>query len=70
LAFGQTIGDGVATSFNVDHNLGTTDALVGVFRISDGSEVFAEIVRSTVNRVVVTFDFPPATNEYRVVVAV
>lgn len=69
MAFGQTIGDGVSTSFNVDHNLGTTDVLVGVYRISDGSEIFPEIVHSTINRVVVTFDFPPATNEYRVVVA-
>lgn len=66
--FAQSVGDGVATSFNVDHNLGTADVLVQVFRNSDGVSEFTDVARTTVNRVVIDFGLPPALNAYRVVV--
>jgi len=66
--FAASVGDGSATSFNVDHNLNTLDVTVGVFRNSDGVEMIADITRSTVNRVVIVFAVAPSSNQYRVVV--
>lgn len=66
--FAASVGDGAATSFNVDHNLGTLDVQVQIFRNADGVEVIADITRSTTNRVVVAFAAIPTTNQYRVVV--
>lgn len=65
-AFSQTIGDAVAMSFNVDHNLNSKDVVVQVRRLSDDKQVYVDVVASTVNRVVVSFALPPATNAYRV----
>lgn len=66
--FAASVGNGSATSFNVDHNLGTLDVIVAVYRNSDGVEVEADVTRSTTNRVVVAFAVAPSSNQYRVVV--
>lgn len=66
--FAANVGDTAASAFNIDHNLGTLDVHVAVFRNSDGAEVIADVVRSTTNRVIVTFAVAPATDAYRVVV--
>lgn len=64
----QTIGDGVTTSFNINHNLGTTDVVVDVFLIATGESVIADVLRTSVNVVQVSFGSAPAANAYRVVV--
>lgn len=68
-----SIGDGVATTFTVTHNLGTQDLLVGISNASDDyKEVSASALgckKPTVNTI--TFDFGadvPTTNQYRVVI--
>jgi hypothetical protein len=66
--FAASIGDGAATSYNVDHNLGTTDVQVQVFQISDGAQIEPDITRTTTNRVVIAFTTAPTTNQFRVVV--
>lgn len=66
--FGQDIGDTIATAFNIDHNFATLDVIVQVFRKSDGATEFVDVVRSTVNRVIVTFGSAPALNAFRVLV--
>lgn len=63
-----TVGDGSATSFNIDHNFNTTDVDVSVFRVSDGVRVWPDIAMTTVNRVVLTFGTAPTTNQYRYVI--
>ena len=63
------IGDGSATSFNIDHNFNTRDVMVTVFKNSGNyDEVLVEKTRPTVNRVTLTFVTPPALNAYAVVV--
>jgi hypothetical protein len=66
--FAQSVGDGAATSFNIDHNFGTLDVMVQVFRNSDGATVLTDMTRTTTNRVVVAFAAAPTSNQYRVVV--
>ena len=67
--FAQTIGDGSATSFNIDHNLGTYDVLVSVFQNSGSREDrIPDVARPSVNRVTITFAAAPAASAYRVVV--
>jgi hypothetical protein len=66
--FSQTIGDGVSTSFNIDHNFGTKDVFVQVYKISDGKEWSVDVTRSTTNRVVIAFGTAPASSAFRVIV--
>lgn len=69
LKFAQTIGDGSATSFNIDHNFGTRDVTVAVYRNSGSYDtVLADETRPSTNRVTVAFSSAPASNAFRVVV--
>lgn len=63
----QTI-TGASTDFDIDHNFGTRDVIVQVFDNASYDTVTAEVVRSTVNRVKVSFSAAPGIAEYRVVV--
>lgn len=61
----QAIGDGAASSFNVDHNWALANknkVRVEVVDITDGATVIASVVRSTINRVVVSFGSAVPTN--------
>jgi hypothetical protein len=66
--FSADVGDGAATSFDVDHNLDTKDVVVQVYDNSTNDTVEVDVVRSTTNKVVVSFGVAPALNAYRVVV--
>jgi hypothetical protein len=66
--FAQDYGDNSATSFNIDHNLGTLDVIVSIYRKSDGVQVEADVTVSTTNRVIIAHAVAPTANQYRVVV--
>lgn len=67
--FSATIGDGSATSFNLDHNLNTRDVIVTVYKNSGNyDDVLVDVTRPTVNRVTVAFAAAPTASAYRVVV--
>jgi hypothetical protein len=66
--FAEDIGDGLATSFDVDHNLGTSDVVVQVFDTATKDTVEVDVVRTTNNRVTVSFTVAPDEDAYRVVV--
>lgn len=69
LKYAETIGDAAATTFNIDHALGTRDVTVAVYQVgSPYAEVETDVERETINRVVIRFSSAPASNEYRVVV--
>lgn len=69
LKFTQSIGDGSATSFNVDHNFNTRDIHVAVYRNSGSyDEVIPDVGHSTVNRVVLTFASAPTSAAFTCVV--
>lgn len=59
------IGDGAATSFNIDHGwaLGNKNKVrVEVVDTTDGATVIANVTRTTINRVVVAFGSAVPTN--------
>jgi hypothetical protein len=68
--FAQTIGDGTATTFNIDHNLNSRDVVVQVYNATTYEEVEVDVTRSTVNRVVIGFNIAPSASSYRVVVKI
>jgi len=64
--FSATIGDGVASTFNVVHSLATTDIMVQVFEVASGDQWIVETSTNGVNSVDVTFGFVPTSGQFRV----
>ena len=67
-SFAASIGDGSATGIAVDHNLNTRDVVVQLYDVSSYDTVIADVVRTTVDRVTITFASAPASNDIRVLV--
>ena len=68
LGYSATIGDGSATTYNIDHNLNSRNVIVQFYDSSSYETVYADAVRSTVNRVVATFASAPASGDITVLV--
>lgn len=64
--FSATIGDGVASTFNVVHSLGTTDVMVQVFDVANGDQWITEVSTNGANSVDITFGFVPTVGQFRV----
>ena len=64
-----TIGDGVATSYTIAHNLGSRGVAVTVYRNSGNfDDVGVEIQRPTINTVTLVFSSAPTLNSFNVLV--
>lgn len=68
LGASATIGDGVATSYAVTHNLGSRDVIVQVYDTATYETVYVDVARNTTAQVTLTFASAPALNSYRVVI--
>lgn len=67
--YAASIGDGVATSFVLTHNLGTQDITVAVYTNSGAfDEVGVDVEHTSTNTCTLRFSAAPASNAYRVVV--
>lgn len=66
--FAVTIGDGIATSIPITHNLSTLDVLVSVHRISTGKEVDCDVTKTDANTVTLDFAEAPEEDSLRCVV--
>ena len=64
--FSATIGDGVASTFNVVHSLATTDVMVQVYDVANGDAWITEVSTSGANAVDVTFGFVPTAGQFRI----
>lgn len=62
------VGDTIATSFQITHNLGTRDVVVNIYDNASYDTVEADVVRTDANNVTVSFTTAPGTAEYRVVI--
>lgn len=63
-----SIGDGATLAYPVNHNLGSLDVIVQLYDNSTYDTVYADVVRSSINQVTVTFTSAPASNDIRVLV--
>lgn len=64
-----TIGDGSASSFNIDHNFNMREVQVEVFRNSTPWDTInCDVSRPTVNRVTIAFAGVPTANQYSYVI--
>lgn len=68
LKFAQTIGNGVATSIAVTHNLNQTDVVVSVVDNASHAVAWCDIEITNQNVVTLGFAVAPATNALRCVV--
>lgn len=66
--FATDVGDGIALSYVVTHNLNTRDVVVSLFNNATFDEAVATIDHTTINTITVTFAIPPILNAYRVTV--
>lgn len=66
--YAENIGDGVATSFDITHNLGSIDVVISVVERSTGEDVIADTKRLDVNTSRVSFASAPSLEQYRVVI--
>ena len=62
-SFKDTIGDGSATAYTVNHALGTRDVIVQLYDASSYETCVAQVVRTDTANVTVTFNTAPASND-------
>lgn len=62
------IGNNSATSFTVTHSLNSLDVDVELYENATGETVLADVSRTGVNTISVSFANAPTTNQYRVIV--
>lgn len=66
--FAANIGNGVANSFVVTHNLNTLNVTTNLIEVSTGNQVITDISHTSVNSVTVNFFNTPTTNQYRIII--
>lgn len=67
-SFATSIGDGTTLAYTVTHNFNSKDVIVQLYDNSTFDTVYADVVRDTVNTVVVTFTVAPTSNDIRVLI--
>jgi hypothetical protein len=68
LKYRVTVGNNLNSSFNINHNLGTTDVYVSVWDLFSKQLITADVGIIDINSVKVSFLKKPDHNQYRVVV--
>jgi uncharacterized FlaG/YvyC family protein len=63
------IGDGQTDTFNLSHNLGTRAVIVQIFDTETGESVETGVVRTDENSVEVSFNRPPDSDKYCVIIS-
>ncbi len=63
-----SVGDGTNTAYTITHSLNSRDVIVQLYDNATYDTIYTDVVRATVNTVVVTFATAPSSNAYRVVI--
>ena len=64
LSYTSNVGDAIANTFNIAHNLNTTRIIPAVREISSGYYVYPDIRTTTPNHIVLEFVSIPTANQY------
>ena len=62
-----TIGNGLTSSFVLEHSLGTTDVIIQVYNVATGQTVETSAIRVGLQTISIEFASAPALNSYKVV---
>jgi hypothetical protein len=65
---GANLGNSSATSFAVEHNLGTKDVVIDVYDNETNETVEVDVVRTNSNTATISFAIAPGNDAYRVVI--
>tara|TARA_R100000458_G_C8274129_1_gene249049 strand:- start:248 stop:1672 length:1425 start_codon:yes stop_codon:yes gene_type:complete len=74
-SYATNIGDGSATSFEVEHGLGTKDVIVQLYDVSSNDTVFTDVIRNISSKttpedwITINFASAPSSNDIRVLVS-
>jgi hypothetical protein len=66
--YSANLGDGSSTTFNVTHNLGSTDVQIELKEIASKEIVFMKVVVTDANTVTLVFPSAPTSGQYRITV--
>lgn len=66
--FKASIGNGTDTSYVINHNLNSRDLIIQLFDNDSYDTVFADVVRTDLNNVTVSFAAAPSLNDIRVLI--
>lgn len=66
--FKTSIGNGSATAFSVNHGLSSTDLIVQVWNLTDGTQTFTSTETVDANNIAIEFAEAPTANQYRVII--
>lgn len=67
--FAANVGDGTNVSYTVNHNIGTRDVQVTVYRnATPFDEVIVDVQHTDANNITLLFSVPPTSNQFRCVV--
>jgi len=66
--FATDVGNGIALSYVVTHNLNTRDVVVSIFNNLTFDDAIATVDHTSLNTITVIFAVPPILNAYRVTV--
>lgn len=64
----ETFGDGVATTFNITHNLGTRSLVFSLFNITTGEYDQGDYTYVDDNTTTISFNTAPTTNQYEITI--
>lgn len=67
-AYTEVIGDGISSTFTIEHNLNTRDIIIQIYDLTDYQDVQATTFRTTENEITIEFINPPEQNQYKVVI--
>lgn len=70
LSFKSNVGNASSNTFNIGHNLNTTDVIPAVKENSTGYYVYPDIKTTSPNHIEIEFVSAPTVNQYRVIVLV
>ena len=66
--FVTNVGDGTATSYTINHNMGTKDIIVQVSDATTFEVVYVNIAITDENNITLNFEKAPAANAYRAII--
>lgn len=67
-SYSASFGDGIASTFAINHGLNTIDCISQIRRVSDGAVVFMQVLNGSATQISIALNEVPSTNQYRITI--